>query len=98
MSVQEAATNTGVGTGTAGTALAVADRNLNANFKAPTSGTDSTGQSAYFIDNATEQTTSTLNLRVIRLTDHPGNVLGDYANYICAWNAHVNGRPGTTGV
>lgn len=96
--VQEAATNTGIGTGTAGTAIALADRGLNINFKAPTTGVNATGQSAYFIDNAAMDTTSTRNLNIIGLTPRPGNVVGDYANWLVCWNVHQRKSVGTTGI
>lgn len=96
--MQEAATNTAVGTGTAGTPLTLADRNFNINFKAPTTGVVATGQSAYFIDNASEADTSTLNLKILGLTPVPGNVVGNYANWLVTWNVHVLKSVGTTGV
>jgi hypothetical protein len=91
-SAQEAATSS-----TAGTALALADRNLNINFKSGT-GSTLTGQSAYFLDNATEATTSSLNFKIYGLDPTPGNVVGSYANWLVTWNNHVyKGGAGTTG-
>lgn len=97
-SMQEAATNTGIGTGTPGTALALADRGLNINFKAPTSGVTATGQSAYFLDNAAVDTSSTKNFRLIALDPRVGNVVGDYANWLVGWNTHAFKSVGVTGV
>lgn len=90
MSVQEAATNTGVGTGTAGTALAATDVFTNINFKAPTSGDTTTGISAYFLDNATEATTATLNFLILGRDPNPDNVAAgtSYCNYLVTWAQH----------
>jgi hypothetical protein len=90
MSVQEAATNTGVGTGTAGTALTLAEVGACYNFKAPTAGDSVTGTSAYFLDNASAATTATLNFILDGLDPNPDNVAAGtaYANWYVRWNQH----------
>lgn len=86
------------GTGTAGTALALADVNLNINFRVGT-GVTATGQSATSIDNSTEDTTATLNCKIIRLDPTPGNAVGSFANWYVAINNHIyKGGTGTAGV
>lgn len=84
------------GSSGAGTPLALADRNLNINFVigAP----NSQGISTTSINNTTENTTSTLNLRIYALSDYPGNAVGNYANWLVAWNTHVYKSVGTAGV
>lgn len=84
--------------GAAGTPLALADRNLNINFRIGT-GNTATGQSATSIDNASEADTNTLNLKLLDLTPVPGNVVGSFANWLVTWNNHLfKGGVGTTGV
>lgn len=85
------------GSSAAGTPLALADRNLNINF-AVGSGNTATGKSTTSINNTTEQTTSTLNLKILGLDNYPGNVVGSFANWEVTWNAHVLKSAGTTGV
>lgn len=92
MDVQEASTAT-----TAGTALALADVGLNANFGSG-AGSTATGISGYFLDNDTENTTSTLSLKILGLTPHPENVVGNFANWLVTWNTHELKSVGTTGV
>lgn len=75
------------GSGNAGTPLALADRNLNINFRLGT-GTAATGQSTTSIDNSTEATTALLNLKILDLDPTPGNVVGNFANWLCTWNTH----------
>jgi len=82
--------------GAAGTPLTLADVGLNANFLF-TAGNLATGQSAVSLDNGTEATTSTLNLKIIRLDPTPGNAVGAFANWIVAWNSHLF-KAGVTGV
>lgn len=84
------------GSGNAGTPLALADVNLNINFLIGTPSA-ATGQSTSSINNATENTTATLNLTIIGLTNRPGNVVGSFAN----WDVTPNNTyhaDGTTGV
>ncbi len=83
------------GSSGAGTALALADCGLNINFVigAP----NAQGQSTTSLNNTTEQTTSTLNLKLLALSDYPGNIVGNYANWFVTWNSHQLKSVGTTG-
>lgn len=83
------------GSSGAGTPLALADCGLNINFVigAP----NALGQSTTSLNNATEQTTSTLNLKLLALSDYPGNAVGNYANWFVTWNNHQLRSVGTTG-
>lgn len=84
--------------GAAGTPLALADRNLNINFRIG-SGNAATGQSTTSINNASEATTATLNLKIMDLSPYPGNAVGNYANWLVSWNNHIfKGGTGTAGV
>ena len=86
------------GSSAAGTPLAAADINLNINY-AVGSGTTATGQSTTSINNTTEAVTTTLNLKLMALTPNPTNVIGNFANWLCAWNNHeLNGGSGTSGI
>lgn len=86
------------GSGAAGTPLALADRGLNINFYIA-AGSTRTGLSAASIDNATEATTATLNLKILDLTPYPGNVVGSFANWLVCWNNHqLMAGTGTSGV
>ena len=91
-SMQEAATAT-----TAGTPLALADQGLNANFAAAT-GNSANGLSAYFLDNTTEATTISLNMKIIALDPAVGNAVGNYANWLVTWNNHIFQSTGTSGI
>lgn len=84
------------GSSGAGTPLALADCNLNINFAigAP----NAQGQSTTSLNNTTEQTTSTLNLKLLSLSDYPGNIVGSYANWFVTWNSHLLKSVGTTGI
>lgn len=82
--IQEAAAN---GTD-AGTALALADRNLNANFAIGTPDTV-LGNSGAVLNNASEAATNTLNLKILGLSPKVGNPLGSFAVWLVAWNTHV---------
>lgn len=84
------------GSSGAGTPLALADKNLNINFAAGAVGTD--GVSTASINNTTEATTSTLNLRIVALSDYPGNAVGNFANWLVTWNTHDLKSVGTAGV
>lgn len=87
------------GAGAAGTPLALADRGLNINFYAGSGGSTRTGVSSFSIDNATENTTATLNLKIIDLTPISNNVVGSFANWLVVWNNHqFMGGTGTAGV
>lgn len=86
------------GSGAAGTALALADRGLNINFVAG-SGSTGTGQSGFSLNNTTEATTATLNLKILDLAPVVGNVVGDFANWLVTWNNHqFKGGTGSAGV
>lgn len=85
------------GSGAAGTALALADRGLNINF-AIGAGSTSNGLSTSTINNGSENTTSTLNCKIIDLDPRPGNAVGDFANWYVSINNHQLGSVGTTGV
>lgn len=86
------------GSSAAGTPFALADINLNANFAVGT-GTTATGLSTTSINNTTENTTATLNLKIIALDPTPGNAVGNFANWLVAINNHIyKGGTGTAGV
>jgi hypothetical protein len=85
---------------TAGTPLALADRGLNANFASGT-GSTATGQSGFFLNNSTEDTTATLNLKIMALdSGNPLNTTtGAYSNWLVIINNHqLKGGTGTLGV
>lgn len=84
------------GSSGAGTPLALADKNLNINFVIGAPNT--MGISTTSINNTTENTTSTLNLKILALSDYPGNAVGNYANWLCTWNTHDLKSVGTAGV
>jgi hypothetical protein len=67
------------GTG-AGTPLAAADVNLNANFRIGTVNT-ATGLSGTSLNNETEAVTATLNLQILGLDTYPENRVGNFANW-----------------
>lgn len=75
------------GAGAAGTPLALADVGLNANFAVGT-GSTATGNSGASLDNTTENTTATLNLKIIELDPYQGNAVGNFANWIVSINNH----------
>lgn len=91
MDVQE--TN---GSSAAGTPLALADRGLNINFVigAP----NIYGVSTTSLNNTTEETTATLNLKILGLSNYPGNAVGSFANWLVTWNTHQLKSVGTLGV
>lgn len=91
MDVQETDGSSG-----AGTPLALADVNLNINFVIGTP--NALGQSTTSLNNTTEGTTSTLNLKLLGLSNYPGNAVGNYANWFVTWNSHELKSVGTTGV
>jgi hypothetical protein len=83
--------------GNAGTALALADIGLNINFRVGTP--DALGNSTTSINNASEATGATLNLKILGLDPTVGNQVGDYANWLVTWNNHqFKGGTGTAGV
>lgn len=84
------------GSGNAGTPLALTDVGLNANFLY-TAGSTATGTSAVSLNNATENTTDTLNLKILGLDPTPGNAVGNFANWLVTLNNHRY-KTGVTGV
>ena len=63
------------------------------------SGSTTTGKSSVEIDCSTETTTSTLEIRILRLVDRPDNELGDYAKFEVMINVHAYGQGlGSAGV
>lgn len=63
------------------------------------SGDTNTGRSTVELDCATETTTSTLEVRILRLVDREDNALGDYAKFEVLINVHAYGHGlGATGV
>lgn len=91
MDVQETDGSSG-----AGTPLALADIGLNINFVIGAPNTQ--GISTTSLNNTTEQTTATLNLKILALSDYPGNAVGQFANWIVTWNTHQLKSVGTLGV
>jgi hypothetical protein len=83
------------GSGAAGTPLALTDVGLNANFAVGT-GSTATGNSGATLNNTTEADTSTLNLKILSLDPYPGNVIGNFANWLVVINNHRY-RGGVTG-
>jgi hypothetical protein len=85
------------GSGAAGTPLALADVGLNINF-AVAAGAAPDYISGTSINNTTENTTPTLNMKILGLTASPGNVVGNFANWDVTWNTHQLKSVGTDGV
>ncbi len=71
----------------AGTSFTANDIGLNANFVVGTASTV-TGLSATTIDNSTEATTNTLDLKIIGLANKPNNAVGESAKWIVRINRH----------
>ena len=84
------------GAGAAGTPVALADVGLNANFAVGT-GSTATGNSGASLDNTTENTTATLNLKILGLDPYPGNAVGSFANWLVSLQNH-RFRTGVAGV
>lgn len=84
------------GAGVSGTPIALADVGSNINFVigAPSA----LGISTTSLNNTTTATTSTLNLKIMALSDYPGNAVGAFANWFVTWNSHTLKSVGTTGV
>jgi hypothetical protein len=78
----------------AGTALAAADVGLNANLK---SGTNNGFISGWVVNNATEATTATLDVKLLGLSQKPGNEFGIGAVWRVMVNNHIF-KPGSTGI
>ena len=82
--------------GGAGTVLAATNIGQNANFVAAAPGTG-VNVSAYVINNASVNTTSTLNLKLLGLVRRPDNAFGAYSKWRVLINNHTF-RTGVTGV
>lgn len=82
--------------GNAGTPIALADVFLNANVRFGT-GNPITGTSAMSLNNATEATTATLDLKILGLDPYPGNAVGSFANWLVMINNHAFAA-GTAGI
>lgn len=80
-----------------GTALTATEVGLNVNVSVG-SGSTTTGMSGMVINNASEATTSTLDLRLLGLVKRPDNAFGLSARWLVLINAHQYGNVGTTGV
>lgn len=80
--------------GAAGTPLALTDVNLNINFLY-TAGLAATGQSRVSLNNESENTTGTLNCKIIGLD--PNSTVGAFANWLVTINNQAY-RAGTDGV
>lgn len=83
------------GSSAAGTALALADCNLNINFVIGAPNT--MGLSTTSINNTTQSTASTYNLKLLALSNYPGNAVGNFANWFVTWNTHQLKSVGTVG-
>jgi hypothetical protein len=71
----------------AGTALTINDIGLNANIVVASASTV-TGLSATTLDNSTEATTNTLDLKIVGLANKPNNAVGESAKWIVRINRH----------
>lgn len=70
-----------------GTALALADIGLNANIVVGT-GSTTLGLSAMQVNNATEQTTNTLDVKIVGFVNAPNNAVGSTARWLIRLNRH----------
>lgn len=70
-----------------GTALTLNDIGLNANISVGT-GSTTLGLSAMQLDNGTEQTTNTLDLKITGFVNSPGNAVGSTARWLVRINRH----------
>lgn len=88
----------GTTAGAAGTALTAAAIGNNANFII-LAGASTVGDSGTLLDNATENTTATLNLKIMSLAQREDNAFGARAKWIVKINNHQYGSStGTAGV
>lgn len=88
----------GTTAGAAGTALTASAIGNNANFIV-LAGASTVGDSGTLLDNATEATTATLNLKIMSLAQREDNALGARAKWIVKINNHQYGAStGTAGV
>lgn len=72
-----------------GTALTAAAIGLNANFVVG-SGNTSTGMSGVELNNATEATTNTLDLKIHNVVNRPDNEIGEHAKWLVRLNNHLH--------
>lgn len=70
-----------------GTALAANDAGLNANFVVA-AGSTTTGKSGVELNNATEATTNTLDLKIVGLSPREDNEIGEHAKWLVRINRH----------
>lgn len=73
--------------GSSGTALAAADLGLNVDFVVA-AGSANTGLSGVMINNATEATTNTLDLKLVEFVNRPDNEIGYSAKWLVKLNKH----------
>lgn len=71
----------------AGTAFTANDIGLNANIVVANAST-TTGLSATTLDNSTEATTNTLDVKIVGLANKPNNAVGESAKWIVKINRH----------
>lgn len=71
-----------------GTAFTINDTGLNANFVVGSASTD-TGNSGVELDNSTEATTNTLDLKIVGLVNRPDNAIGENAKWLVRINRHL---------
>lgn len=70
-----------------GTALTANDIGLNANFVVA-AGSTTTGYSGVELNNATEATTNTLDLKIMGFVNRPDNAIGEHAKWLVRINRH----------
>lgn len=70
-----------------GTALTANDIGLNANFVVA-AGSTTTGLSGVELNNATEATTNTLDLKIVGFANRPDNAIGEHAKWLVRINRH----------
>lgn len=70
-----------------GTALAANDIGLNANFVVAT-GSNDTGKSGVELNNASEATTNTLDVKIVGLVPRDDNEIGEHAKWLVRINRH----------
>lgn len=70
-----------------GTPLTINDIGLNANVLVG-SGSTTTGQSGMVLNDGTEQTTNTLDLKITGFVNDPTNTVGDYSRWFVRINRH----------
>lgn len=70
-----------------GTALTTAAIGLNANIVVA-AGSTTTGMSGVELDNSTEATTNTLDVKIVNLVNRADNAVGEHAKWLVAFNRH----------